>query len=71
MSLELFVHVSGVRALDVVEALQLVSGDHGLLVFVNSHSGRIVGSSFLKAGPSAQNGGLDARITRLSAVVAG
>lgn len=57
--------------MDVVKALQLVSGDDRLLLFILSnflefHDGRVVGFS-LKATSSAQDCGLHSGNTRLSA----
>jgi len=70
-SLELLVHVTSDGSMDVVEALQLVSGDDRLLLLVLSsflkfHGGRVVGFS-LEASSSAQDGGLNSGSTGLSA----
>jgi len=64
--LKCFVLVSSDGALDVIEALQFVSRDDGLLLFIQSQGGRIVSFS-LSTSSSAQDGGLDSGSTWLSA----
>jgi len=60
--LKCFVLVSSDGALDVIEALQFVSRDDGLLLFIQSQGGRIVSFS-LSTSSSAQDGGLDSGST--------
>lgn len=71
LSLELVVHVTSDCAFDLVEALEFVSGDDGLLLlilsgFVQSHGRRVVSIS-LEATPSAQDSGLNSGNARLPA----